>query len=42
MDIDNDGFVDLYPKNIDHDGTGWQGFNGNDSTMYFKNINGKF
>jgi hypothetical protein len=42
VDIDNDGFVDLYPKNIDHDGTGWQGFNGNDSTMYFKNINGKF
>ena len=42
VDIDNDGFIDLYPKNIDHDGTGWQGFNGNDSTMYFKNINGKF
>ena len=42
IDIDNDGFIDLFPKGLNHDGKGYQGYKGNDSTMYYKNINGKF
>ena len=42
IDIDNDGFIDLFPKGLNQDGKGYQGFNGSDSTMYYKNINGKF
>jgi hypothetical protein len=42
IDLDQNGFTDLYPNGFDHDGQGYQGFNGNDSTMYFRNIDGKF
>ncbi len=42
IDMDNDGYVDLFPKCFDHDGMGNQGFNNMDSTVYFKNSNGKF
>jgi len=42
IDIDNDGFIDLFPKGLNEDGKGYQGFNGSDSTMYYKNVNGKF
>ncbi len=41
VDIDKDGYIDLYPRVIDHDGKGNQGY-GSDSTMYYKNQNGKF
>ena len=42
IDIDNDGLIDLFPKCFDQDGMGNQGFNFIDSTVYFKNLNGKF
>lgn len=42
IDLDQNGFVDLYPNGFDADGQGYQGYNGNDSTMYYKNVNGKF
>lgn len=42
IDIDNDGFIDLFPNGFNQDGKGFQGFNGSDSTMYYKNVNGKF
>ena len=42
IDLDNDGFIDLYPKEIDADRYGKQGYRGNDSTMYYRNTNGKF
>ena len=41
VDVDQDGFIDLFPRVIDQDGFGNQGY-GSDSTMYYRNENGKF
>ena len=41
VDVDKDGYIDLFPRVIDHDGKANQGY-GSDSTMYYKNQNGKF
>jgi hypothetical protein len=43
IDLDQNGYIDLYPNGFDGDSNGgYQGYNGSDSTMFYKNVDGKF
>ena len=42
IDLNKDGFKDIYPVTSWHERYGYRGFNGNDSTLYFLNNGNKF